>query len=171
MLPFSFTIGFLILILKALYAPWLPILPFAPFLSLACLTSSFSRALAWGFIAGLPIDFLADAPFGFYALHACLTVFLSFRFKSRFSTETLLQFSLFTALISLSALIAESALFFLFDRRIPFQGRWWFTEAIALPFFDTISASIWFVGPLLLFKTLQKQWSLYWLKRKNPSPT
>jgi hypothetical protein len=171
MLPFALLIGSVVLIVKTVYAPWLPILPFAPFLALAILVSSFSRALAWGFASGLCIDVLAEAPFGFYALHACLTIGCSFQLRRPFTHESLLPFSLFTALLSLFGLIVEAALFFLFDRRIPFQGIWWLTEALCLPLFDALSASVWFAIPLLLFKTVRKQWDLYWLKKKNPSPT
>jgi hypothetical protein len=74
---------------------------------------------------------------------------------------------MYTALISWIATLLYIGVFFLFDRRIHFSGRWWLTEWLCLPLFDGIYALLWFTGPLALYRSGRKAWALHWLKKRR----
>jgi rod shape-determining protein MreD len=171
MLLFAFCLSLAALLVQSTLYPDLPILAFAPFLSLSALTRPLTRALLLASAAGFLIDLLSNDPFGLHSLAYCLATLICYRFRNRFSNEEPIQFALYTALLSASATLTNLSLLFLFDRRIPFCGKWWVTEWFFLPLADAVYALIWFAGPLVMFQTLRRHWVIYWLKKKNPFPT
>ncbi len=171
MLLFAYFLSALALLAQATVLPHLPILAFTPFLALSCLLRNFDRALLCGCMAGLTIDLLASDPFGLHALTYSLSLALCYPLKNLFSSDEPMQLSLYTSLLSIGTTLIQVLLLFLFDRRIPFCGRWWMTDWIALPVVDAIYALIWFAGPLALFRVVRRRWVIYWLKKKSPSPT
>lgn len=169
MLPLSFCLGLFALWIQAVFYPNIPINPFIPFIALACLLSSFSKAPWLALLAGLSIDFLSSDPFGIYALNYSLTAALCYSWHSRFSADVPLQLSLYTAIVSFVSGFLQLALLFLFDRRVPFDGKWWLT--VSLPGFDAMYAFFWFACPLAFFQFVRKSVVNYWLRKKNPSTT
>ena len=169
MLPFSFCLGLVALWAQAIFFPTLPINPLIPFVALTCLLSSFAKAPWLSLLAGLSIDVLSSDPLGIYALNYSLVALLCYSWRNRFSADVPLQFSLYTAFVSLVSLFLQLILLFLFDRRVPFDGNWW--EWSSLPGFDALYAFVWFAGPLALFQFVRKTAVIYWLKKKDPSTT
>ncbi len=170
MVFFAFALGFVALIFQGLLVPRLSILAFAPFVGLATLRCELSQALRWSAAAGCMVDLFSDDPMGLHALNYVLMAWLLFRIRTHFSYDQPLHLSLFTGLISAGSTILQLLLLFLFDRRVPFGGKWIFADLIGMPVIDALYAFVWFTAPLALFDKLRRMWVLFWLKRKNPSP-
>lgn len=171
MLFSAFSLGFLALILQGILLPRLSILAFAPFVGLAILQPNLPRALWLSAAAGCVVDLFSDDPMGLHALNYVVVAALLFRIRKHFSYEQPLHLSLFTALISVSSTLLQLVLLFLFDRRVPFGGKWILADLIGMPVIDALYAFVWVTAPLSLFEKFRRMWVLFWLKRKNPSPT
>ncbi len=168
MIPFCFCVNALVLWLQATLYPELPILAAAPLLALVCLDiPQLTRALLWSASAGFMLDLFSSDPLGLHALTYALAAFACIQLRRPFSSEAPIQFALYTALMSAVVSSIQLILLFLFDRRGSFPGRWWLTEGLCLPLFDGVYALLWFAGPLALYRTLHKLWTLHWLKKKN----
>jgi rod shape-determining protein MreD len=167
-LCFVLSVG--VLWLQATVYPELPILAFAPFLALVSLdVRPVTHLLLWSCGAGLTLDLLSSDPLGSHALIYTLSVFAAGRLKQLFSSETPLQFAMYTTLMSATATLLQLILLFLFDRRASFAGRWFVSEALCLPVFDGVAALLWFAGPFALYRKAHTWWTLHWLKKKNIS--
>lgn len=170
MLIFAFILGLTALILQGILLPQLAILAFAPFLALVTMKCPLKKALALSVLAGAMLDLLSEDPMGLHALNYAIITSLLFKSKKHFSHEQPLHLSLFSALISLLSTILQLILLFLFDRRVPFGGRWIFADLIGMPLIDALYAFVWFAAPLALFEKLRRMWVIFWLKKKNLSP-
>jgi rod shape-determining protein MreD len=170
MLIVAFILAMLAVALQGLLIPRLAILAFAPFLALAILRCQQKRALWLGALSGALIDLLSDDPMGLHALNYTVIAALLFPFRKHFLYDQPLHLSLFTGLISILSTILQLFLLFLFDRRVPFEGKWIFADLVGMPVIDALYAFTWFAAPLSFFDKLRRMWVLFWLKRKNPSP-
>jgi rod shape-determining protein MreD len=170
MIPFAFFLSAIVLWLQSTVYPELPLLAFAPFLALSCLLRSFPKAVLLCCAAGLALDLLSQEHLSLHAMTYTAAAAICFRWRRRFSIETPTQFAIYTALLSMMCTTIQIALLFLFDRRIPFTGRWWMSECLCLPLFDGVYALLWFTGPLALFSEIRRRWVVHWLKKKSLSP-
>lgn len=171
MLYFAYALSAAALWMQILFYPTFPILPFAPFIAISLLSRPFSRALLLACIAGISIDLLSNDPLGINGLSYTLAAAALYRIRNLFSVTHPIQLSFYTAIVSLIITALQIGLLFLFDRRVPFCGKWWLTDWAMLPVADAIFALVWFAGPLALFSYVHKTWVVYWLKKNNPSPT
>lgn len=170
MIPTCFVLSIGLLWLQATIYSGLPILVFAPFLALASLDSRPSwHALFWSAGAGLVVDLLSSDPLGLHALTYTLSCLTAGRLRHRFSSETPMQFAVYTSLISYIATLIQMTLLFLFDRRAPFPGKWFFSEGLGLALIDGAYALMWIAGPFALYRFAHKWWTLHWLKKTNAS--
>lgn len=169
-LIFSFILAFLVLLFQGIGIPKLTLLAFAPFLAVAILHSERFPPLGWSLLAGVCVDLLSEDPIGLHALNYTLITWILFRIKKHFSHDQPLHLSLFTGLISSLSTGLQWILLFLFDRRVPFDGRWIFADLFGMPVIDALYAFVWFAAPLALFEKIRRMWVLFWLKRKNRSP-
>jgi rod shape-determining protein MreD len=131
---------------------------------------NFPKAVLLSCAAGLSLDLLSQEYLGLHAMTYSAAAALCFRWRRRFSIEIPTQFAFYTAIFSFSCTLLQIALLFLFDRRIPFPGRWWMSEWLCLPLFDGVYALLWFTGPLSLYREIRRRWVVYWLKKKSLSP-
>lgn len=171
MLVFAFLLATSMALLQGIFLPELSLFAYAPWIALVTLCRPLPRALWLSLFAGLCLDLLSDHPFGLHAIAYTATSTLLFRLKKHFLAERPLHLSLFSTLVSWVSTLFELFLLFLFDTRVPFHGKWIFSELVAMPFLDGIYALAWFAGPLFLFTKVRKFWLLFWIKRKNPSLT
>ena len=171
MLYFAYALSAAALWLQTIYYPTLPILPFAPFIALSLMLRPFSRAILLACLAGIGIDLLSSDPLGLHGLSYTLSAAALYRLRNLFSADQPMQLSFYTAIVSLIVTMLQIGLLFLFDRRVPFCGKWWLTDWAVLPVADAIYALAWFAGPLALFSYIHRTWVIYWLKKNNPSPT
>ena len=171
MLIFAFVLATVAVILQGILQPFLPILAYAPFLALVILRAPLVRALWMSAGAGAIMDLLSDHPVGLHAVNYVLTTAILYRIRNRFSYDQSLHFSFFSALVSAFATLLHLILLFLFDRRVPFSGKWFFVDWGGIVAIDALYAFVWFAAPLALFEQLRRLWGLFWLKRKTPSPT
>ncbi len=160
----------LALILQGTVVPRLAILPFAPFLALAALRCELNQTLWLSVLAGSLMDLLSDDPMGLHALNYAITMGLLYRFRNHFSYDQPLHLSLFSSIISSLSTFLQLLLLFLFDRRVPFDGKWIFADLIGMPLIDALYAFVWFAAPLAFADQVRRMWVLFWLKRKNRSP-
>jgi rod shape-determining protein MreD len=150
--------------------PWkLPIAPWVPTFAVLLLLRSPRIAIAVASLCGLCTDLFSSDPLGIHSLAAGLAALAAVRTRRFFSLDEPLSFALFSGLLSILVGTAEIALLFLFDRRIPFYGKWWATDWLLLPVFDAAYALVWFVGPLSLYRLAKRTWMVYWLRKKNLS--
>lgn len=170
MLIFAFLLALLALILQGIIIPHIALLPFAPFLALLILRCRLQSALWLSALAGAIMDLLSDDPMGLHALNYLIAASLLFRYRSHFSADRPLHLVLLTFLISALSTSIQLILLFLFDRRVPFDGRWVITELVGMPAIDALYAFAWFAAPLALADKLRRMWVLFWLKRQNSSP-
>jgi rod shape-determining protein MreD len=171
MVIFSFFLAVLALFLQSFLIPRISILAFAPFLSLLTLKERLPKALWCSALSGALLDLLSDDPMGLHALNYTLATAFLYRYKRHFSYEVPFHFGLFTVFISSLSTLLQLSLLFLFDRRIPFDGKWILTDLIGMPILDGLYAFAWFVVPLAMFEKIKKYWVLFWLRKKNLSPT
>lgn len=168
---FAFFLATAASLLQGVLLPGFSLFAYAPWLALITLRCSSIRALWGAILAGAFVDLLSDHPFGLHAIAFATTSFLLLRFRKHFFFDRPLHLSLFSALISELLTLLQLFLLFLFDRRVPFSGKWVLGDLLAMPIVDGFYALIWFAGPLALFEKLRRQWGLFWLKKKNLSPT
>jgi cell shape-determining protein MreD len=171
MLIIAFLLSLIALILQGILIPKLTLLAFAPFLALVIMRSELIRALYLSGLAGGLVDLVSDDPMGLHALNYAIVTIVLFRARKHISYDQPFHLSLFTAIISLLSTALQLVLLFLFDRRVPFGGKWIFADLIGMPVIDALYAFVWFGAPLALFEKIRLMWVHYWLKRKNPSPT
>ncbi len=171
MIPLAFLLALTALLFQGLYLPHISILAFAPFLALISLSLPLSTTLWLSFLSGVLIDLFSEDPMGLHALNYVLTTALLYRLRSLFSAERPFHLSLFTALISLFSTLFQLILLFLFDRRVPFNGKWIFADLFAMPLVDALYAFVWFAVPLAVGGKITKMWTLFWLKKNNRSQT
>jgi hypothetical protein len=93
------------------------------------------------------------------------------KIRKAFDPENSLHLSLLTLIGSSLSTGLQMILLFLFDRRIPFNGKWILTDLIGMPVIDAVYAFVWIAAPISLFKYLSRIWMVFWLKKHNPSPT
>lgn len=168
---FAFLLGSLALFAQGTLLARLSILAFAPFLALVVLRCPPNQSVWWAVAAGCLVDLFSDDPMGLHALNYAVTVALLLRIRKQFSHEQPLHVSLVTGLFSVGSTLLQLFLLFLFDRRVPFDGKWILADLVGMPLIDALYAFVWFTAPLSLFDKLHRLWVLFWLKRKNPSPT
>lgn len=171
MLIIAFVLALSALILQGIVIPKLTLLAFAPYLALALMRLPWMRALWMSALAGCFLDLLSEDPMGMHALNYTTVTALLFRFRKPFSPEQPFHVSLITAGFSFLSTLLQGFLLFLFDRRIPFSGKWVFADLIGMPLIDALYAFVWFAAPLALCDWVRNSWVLFWLKRKNPSLT
>jgi rod shape-determining protein MreD len=167
MLIFAFILSFIALLLQGILLPKITILAFAPYLAILILKLPHTQSLILASLCGAIMDLMSDDPIGLHAINYTVSVWLFFKIKSHFSFEKATHLTLLTALISSFSTIFQLILLFLFDRRVPFSGRWAFMELIGMPIVDAIYAFIWFVAPMDLFQKVRKKLVIFWLKKKN----
>lgn len=171
MLIFSFLLGTAALLLQGILLPRLAILAYAPWVALLVLKNPLSQTLWLSALAGACVDLISDDPIGLHALNYTLCAALLYRIRSPFSYDQPLHLSLFTGFISLASTILQWILLFLFDRRVPFEGRWVLADLLGMPVVDALYAFVWFAAPLALFHWLRRIWMVYCLKKKSLSQT
>lgn len=171
MLIIAFTMATIALFLQGIILPRIAILAFAPFIALVLMRCDLSRALWLSALAGALVDLLSDDPIGLHALNYAIVAFVLFRVKNHFSYDQPFHLSLYTGFVSSLSTGLQLILLFLFDRRVPFDGRWFFADLVGMPVIDALYAFVWFAAPLVLFDKLKRIWVLFWLKRKNLSRT
>ena len=166
----TFVLCFLAQILQCLYPLPFTLFPFLPFIALTIMKKKLKVALYLSALAGCVTDLLSSDPIGVSALNYTFLAALFYRFKSLFSEEEPLHLSLFTAFLSFSCTLFQFFLLFLFDRRVPFSGKWILADWIGMPVLDALYAFIWVAAPLSLVNYLRRMWMIFWLKRKRRFP-
>ena len=178
MLIFSFFLSLVFLFLQMTFLPLWTLLAFAPWIALLILRSSLKKATFASAVAGILIDLLSDDPMGLHALNYSLTAALLYPYRKHMLFDVPLHLSLSTALVSFVSTFLQWILLFLFDRRVPFSGKWILIDLGVMPFLDALYAYVWFALPLSLFVVLHRfwrshtwrGWMVFWLKRKKSSP-
>ncbi len=168
MLILAFLLALSVWLMQATCVLNLQILAFIPFLAVLILKASLKKTLWLAALVGILVDLLSDDPMGVHALNYVITCALFFRIKRLFHFE---QLSLLAGMLSSLSTLLQWILLFLFDRRVPFNGKWIFADVVAMPVLDALYAFVWFHAPLALAVFLYKTWILYWLKKKSLSPT
>ena len=121
--------------------------------------------------AGLCVDLFSDDPMGVHAMNYVVVAGAMYGVKRRLSQGEPLHLGLYTVGISGLSTIVQFFLLFLFDRRVPFGGKWALVDLFCMPIVDGVYALIWVAGPLWALKRLRYQWDIYWIKKKNLSRT
>ena len=171
MLAFTFLLALLASLLQGILLPGFSLCTIATWIALVILKKPLLQTLWLTPLAGLILDLLSDHPFGVHALAFTLTAALLYPMRRHFAADSVLHLALFSTLISAISSLLLLFLLFLFDRRVPFGGRWALVDVIVMPLFDGAFAALWFGWPLLLLAKMRKIWDLFWIKRKNLSPT
>lgn len=174
MLIFAFFLSAAALFLQAVVFTHLSLLVFSPWIALTILhskrSSDLCKTLWLTSLAGVFTDLFSDHPIGLYAITYCLCSFFLFRLRIHFLYERPFHLALFTILVSFVSTHLQLFFLFLFDRRVPFTGKWILSDGLAMSIADGLFAYLWFAGPLLLFSKLHRVWNLFWIK-KNLSPS
>lgn len=171
MLIFTFSLGTLALFFQAILNLQGIFLPYAPWIALVLMKCPLPKALWLSAISGVFLDLLSDHPIGLQAVNYAVTAAVLARFAKQFSIESPFHLALYSAAISFVSTWLHLFLLFLFDRRVPFAGKWAFGDFLGMPILDGVYALLWFALPLFLATHLRRYWMVFWLKRKNLSPT
>jgi len=169
MLVFAFFLATLAFFLQAAIFPQMSFLAFSPWIALTILKSQRSSSLwktLWlTSLAGVFTDLFSDHPMGLHAITYCLSSLFLFRFKNHFLYDRVLHLGLFTTLVSFISTQLQLFFLFLFDRRVPFTGKWALSDWLGMPIADGIFACLWFAGPLILFSKGNRLWIKFWIKK------
>ncbi len=171
MTVFAFLLSLTALILQCILVPKMAILAFAPFIAWTTLKHSHIRALWLCASSGAIIDLLSEDPMGLHALNYTLCSVLLWPISKHFFHDATLHLSLLGGVVSLISTILQLSLLFLFDRRVPFEGKWVLVDLVGMPIIDMLYTFVWFAAPLAMFAALRQLWVVFWLKKKNLSPT
>ncbi|MBX7065898.1 MAG: rod shape-determining protein MreD [Parachlamydiales bacterium] len=171
MLILAFLLSTIALIFQSIFLPHISILAFSPFLALALLRGTFHQALWLSCISGCIMDLISNDPMGVHALNYTLVAAILFKTRRHFLYDEPFHLSLLTAFFSFLSTIFQVLILFLFDRRVPVQGRWAIADFFGMPVIDGLYAFVWFAGPLALYSKQKKMWDLFWIKRKRASRT
>lgn len=171
MLILAFLLSTLALILQCILQPPITLIAYVPFLALTILSSSLYRALWFSALVGVIMDLVSNNPFGLHPINYVLVTALLFKIKNHFLKEEPFHLSILAALFSLMATLGQALLLFLFDRRVPLEGRWVLADFLGMPAIDGLYAFVAIAAPLALFSKMKKMWDLFWLKKKRLSRT
>jgi hypothetical protein len=163
---FAYLTSFVILLLQATVPFPFPVFAFIPYQATLALKKPISSLLWLSSLGALPLEFLSSDPLGLYSLSCLVTTAIGYRLRYLFSSDSWIQFSFLAGILSFIQLPITAIFLFLFDRRIPFQGKWWFVDLPILALADACYAAVWFVGPYALYRLIRKNWDLYWLKKR-----
>jgi rod shape-determining protein MreD len=137
--------------------PSLRLFAYSPFITLMLIHCRLQQALWASFIAGFILDLFSSGPMGLHALSLTLSSLLLFNQRKHFFEDNPYNLSLFTSLFSFTSTLFYSSLFFIFDRRVFFHGKWVITDLFLMPLVDGIYAAIWFTLPLLLIEKYKRK--------------
>lgn len=171
MLICAFLLSSVALILQAILFPHISILAFSPFLALVILRQKLNQALTLSLLAGMIMDLISNDPMGVHALNYVIVTALLFKVRKHFLHDEPFHLSVFTAIVSSVSTVLALVLLFLFDRRVPIEGKWFLEGFVGMPVIDGLYAFVWFAAPLSLFSKITKMWALFWLKQKRHSRT
>lgn len=135
--------------------PSLHLFAYAPFLVLFLIHSTLLRSLGAALGVGLLLDFTSSAPMGIHALNCFFTSFFLYRYRKHFFKDNPYNLPLFTSFFSFTSTILYALLFFLFDRRVLFHGRWVLADLLFMSLIDGLYAAAAFTLPFRLFETYQ----------------
>ncbi|MBI3508230.1 MAG: hypothetical protein HY069_01150 [Chlamydiia bacterium] len=147
-----------------------PFFAYGPWIALVLLKRERAQALWLCALAGGVVDLLSDHPMGLHAVNYVVTAAVLARFAKHFLADAPLHLGLYTGVVSFVSTWLHLFLLFLFDRRVPFAGKWALGEFLGMPILDGVYALVWFAVPLALVTKIKRYWTLFWLKRKNLSP-
>ena len=174
MLIFTFCLAVIAFFLQGIFSFSFSLFVFAPWVALVTLktnkTTDLWKTLWLVSLAGSFNDLFSDHPMGLYPITYCLSSLFLFRFRNHFLYEKPFHLALFTAFISFFMTQLELFFLFLFDRRVPYTGKWAVGDWLGMPIADGLFACIWFAGPMFLLSKANRLWVLFWIK-KNLSPT
>ena len=162
MLILTFCLCMTALILQSVLCPPFTLLAFVPWIAFSSLYCSPIKALWLSCIAGAILDLLSEDPMGVHALNYCLTTWILLRWRNHFLYSDPLHLSLVSCAASFISTSLQWPLLFLFDRRVPFAGKWLFSDFLCMPIVDGLYALIWIAAPLLFYSKLQRHGSLSW---------
>jgi rod shape-determining protein MreD len=152
---------FLMSLLAALFGsavlPGVRFLAFSPFLAVSYYRMSGVKALYLAACCGLIVDLLScQLYFGLHAVNYTLATALLYRQRRHFFEDKTISFLLFTVIIS--SVISGIHLLFLAlsGSSFPINGRFLFTDLIAISFLDGLYGFLWFICPMKLYKYVQK---------------
>lgn len=167
MLTLAFLLSVMALIFQSVLFPKISILAFAPFLALSILRTKISQALWLACFSGMVMDLISNDPIGVHALNYVLSTTLLFKLKKHLLFEDPFHISVLSTIFSSVITFFGLFLLFLFDRRVPIEGKWILLDLFGMPVVDGLFAFVWFTAPLTLFSKCKKMWALFWLKRKT----
>lgn len=173
MMILAFGAATFILICQSILFPSFGLFPYAPFLALAILTRPFAKALWCAVGSALVLDLLSGEPHGIFLLTHCSVTLVCFRYKKHFLFQNPLHLSLFTIFISFASTLITLFFLFLFDRRVPFSGKWVFVDLLVMPMADGVYSLIGFSLPISLYTQFRSKGFYLWqtIKEKLSPPT
>jgi cell shape-determining protein MreD len=133
------------------YAPWLSLIILRTYKP-----SDFPKVLWIAAMPGFLLDLISNHPFGLFPVSYTLTALLLFRFRTYFSHDELLPFSLFTVIVSMLSHLLELFFFFLFDRRASLPGEWELLKVVYTGIADGAYALLFFGIPWYLIGKIPK---------------
>jgi rod shape-determining protein MreD len=142
------------------------LIPFAPTLAILYLKTNFKTSLWLSCIFGVFMDILSSSHFGFYSLNYTVATALIYRYK-RFFDEGLLNFSIFTILISCIITITAQMLHPIFSPSATISFSSLLSDIIIMPLIDGIYAIVWFYIPIKLYRAIQWNVSRFARLRKR----
>ena len=167
MLAVGFLFCLLVHLFQGVLFPGISLLSFSPFFALCCMKTTLKSTLWLAALAGFCIDLLSDDPMGLHSLNYTMTAAFFYSLRWRFSSEEPLHLGVYTLLISSSSTLLQLILLFLFDRRVPVNGKWIWIDLICMPLLDGLYALVFFSAPRLFWKQMRYQWLIYCLRTKK----
>ena len=141
----------LTLITPALF-PSIQIQFFAAFLIILTYQKNYISTLWGAFFCGVILDlFSSQSRFGLYPLNFCLTIALLFPQRKNFFADSLSTLPMMTFFFSIISTFFHLILLSIFEKSIPWNLGWIFSDFMVMPIADATFAFVWFVLPYLFF--------------------
>lgn len=136
-------------------------------LAFIALKNSLTTTLWCAAFLGAIADVFSDDPIGLSALSFTLSAWILHRLNRYLLPDSPFHFMLFTALFAAVCNFLYLPLLFLFDRRVPFDGKWALTDLLIAPLAYATIAWVGFVVPVWTLKTIRSIGGLIWLQKKS----
>lgn len=155
-LVYSFIFSTFAAIFFSAFIPFYKPVFYAPFLIISFLSTTFISTLWLCCLGGLVVDVLSSTHMGLNALIYTLLATVLYRQK-RYFTDTPINIALFTILLSFLFTILNLIFLFILDKGVKISLISFFTDFIALPFFDGVYAIIFFALPIKAFEIVSRK--------------
>jgi rod shape-determining protein MreD len=135
---------------------------FAPFLIVLYYQKPYLNCLWGALLCGLIVDLLSSGThFGLHALNYLSTSILLYKYRLHFFGDNCSTIGIMTFLFACISTIIQWILVYIFDAGAPFSLRFFLTEIVVMPLYDSAYAYLVFIFPFWALEYGSRMWAAF----------